>query len=98
MGMITDGEYHPHEDLLARIASLATTIWGIPVLLAVAWVALFICNAVMSPRLSGMAYGFTVILTFIAILIFTIQCAYVSIKGVRRRGKTPFGRRKAPKV
>ena len=98
MGMITDGEYHPHEDLLARITSLATTIWGIPALLAVAWGALFICNAVMSPRLSGMAYGFTAILTFIAILIFTIQCAYVLIKGIRQRGNLPSGAVKPLKV
>ena len=87
-GMITDGEYHPREDLLARIATLATTLWGIPVLLAAAWGALFICN-VMSPRLSGMAYVFTVILTFFASLIFITQCAYVSIKGVCRRGEVP---------
>jgi hypothetical protein len=84
MGIIANGEYRPREDLLARVATLATTFWAIPVLLAVVWGAFAVCNAVMNPRSSAMAYGFNVILTFIAILVFIGQCAYVLVTGVRR--------------
>jgi hypothetical protein len=87
MGIIADGQYKPREDLLAKAASLAMSIWGIPFLLAVAWAAFFACNRFLSPRFAEMDFAVTALLTFIAILIFTGQCVYVSITNLSRRQK-----------
>lgn len=85
MGIIADGDYRPNEDLFSKLASAATTIWSIPVPLAVVWGLYFVCDAVMSPRLSGIAYGLSLFLTFVGGLGFIGEWAYTIAKGVRRK-------------
>jgi hypothetical protein len=85
MGIVADGEYRPHEDFLARAVSVLTTIWGVPILLVVTWSTVLVCNRVMTPRHSAMAYGTATILTLIATLVFAAQCVYLSVAGLRQR-------------
>ena len=73
------------KDLFVRAVSLLTTIWGVPIVLAITWTAALVCHFVFRPRLSGMAYGFGAILTFIATLVFAGQCVYISVTELRQR-------------
>ncbi len=97
MGIIEHGEYRPHEDPLAKITSLATTLWGIPALLGVTWAAVPVFGSEGSYA-TIVAYSVAQILTILATPVFIGQCAYVSINALRGRGEIHSGKARPFKV